>query len=142
MNNAENAPNGMRFRAIKVPRGQSRMLKTCIASLLSVVMLGGCSKLIPKFDEVLPDKRTQYKKSKTLPDLEIPPDLSVDAIQDIMAIPTIGEGYSACYSPTKNALQNANGMWNWNARNLAQSSYSRMNTSSQWRALPRKFGLD
>ena len=98
MNNAENAPNGMRFRAIKVPRGQSRMLKTCIASLLSVVMLGGCSKLIPKFDEVLPDKRTQYKKSKTLPDLEIPPDLSVDAIQDIMAIPTIGEGDSASFS--------------------------------------------
>lgn len=74
------------------------MLKTCIASLLTVVMLVGCSKLVPKFDEVLPDKRTQYKKSKTLPDLEIPPDLTVDAIQDIMAIPAIGDEDSASFS--------------------------------------------
>ncbi len=74
------------------------MLKTCIASLLTVVMLGGCSKLVPKFDEVLPDKRTQYKKSKTLPDLEIPPDLTVDAIQDIMAIPATAEGEAASFS--------------------------------------------
>ncbi len=85
-------------RANRISRGRSSMLKTCIASLLTVVMLGGCSKLVPKFDEVLPDKRTQYKKSKTLPDLEIPPDLTVDAIQDIMAIPATAEGESASFS--------------------------------------------
>lgn len=67
------------------------MGKTCIASLLLVSMLVGCSRLIPKLDEVLPDRRTEYKKSKSLPDLEIPPDLTTDAIQDRMAIPTPGE---------------------------------------------------
>ena len=54
-------------------------------------VLAGCSKLKPKLDEVLPDKRTAYKKSKSLPDLEIPPDLTTDAIRDQMAIPQGGE---------------------------------------------------
>ena len=72
------------------------MSKTCLASLLLVMMLAGCGKLIPKLDEVLPDKRTEYKKSKSLPDLEIPPDLTTEAIQDRMAIPSGGE--TATYS--------------------------------------------
>jgi len=70
------------------------MSKTCLASLLLIVILAGCSKIIPKLDEVLPDKRTEYKKSKTLPDLEVPPDLTTDAIRDRMAIPTAGETLS------------------------------------------------
>lgn len=67
------------------------MLKTCLVSIFIVLMLVGCSKLVPKLDEVLPDRRTEYKKSKTLPDLEVPPDLTTDAIQDRMAIPKAGE---------------------------------------------------
>jgi len=67
------------------------MLKTCLVSVFIVLMLVGCSKIVPKLDEVLPDKRTEYKKSKTLPDLEVPPDLTTDAIQDRMAIPKPGE---------------------------------------------------
>lgn len=70
------------------------MSKTCLASLFLIVMLTGCSKIIPKLDQVLPDKRTEYKKSKTLPDLEVPPDLTTDAIRDRMAIPTAGETLS------------------------------------------------
>ena len=58
--------------------------------------MAGCSKIKPKLDEVLPDKRTVYKKSKTLPDLEIPPDLTTDRIRDQMAIPEGGE--TATYS--------------------------------------------
>ena len=54
-------------------------------------VVAGCSKLKPKLDEVLPDKRTAYKKSKSLPDLEVPPDLTTDAIRDQMAIPQGGE---------------------------------------------------
>ncbi len=72
------------------------MLKTCLASLLSLVVLAGCAKIMPKFDQVLPDKRTEYKKSKSLPDLEVPPDLTVEAIQDRLAIPSGGE--TATYS--------------------------------------------
>lgn len=57
-----------------------------IPLLMSVVLLCSCS-YIPKLDKVLPDKRNDYKKSQSLPDLEIPPDLTGDSINDSMAIP-------------------------------------------------------
>ena len=63
----------------------------CVVSLLLACALSGCGKILPKFDEVLPDRRTEYKKSKSLPDLEVPPELTTDAIQDRMAIPSGGE---------------------------------------------------
>ena len=74
------------------------MWKTCLASLLAVAMLGGCSSLVPTFDKVLPDKRTAYKKSQSLPDLEVPPDLTTEAIQDRMAIPSGESDNTASYS--------------------------------------------
>ncbi len=65
---------------------------TLIAMLgLLLPLLGACSKYMPKLDEVLPDKRTEYRKSKTMPDLEVPPDLTTDAIRDRMAIPEGGD---------------------------------------------------
>lgn len=51
-----------------------------------VVLLSGCA-LIPDIDDVLPDKRVEYKKSESLPDLEVPPDLTAGAINESMAIP-------------------------------------------------------
>jgi outer membrane protein assembly factor BamC len=51
---------------------------------------------VPKLDEVLPDNRVEYRKSKTLPDLEVPPDLTTEAIRDRMAIPEGGD--TATYS--------------------------------------------
>ena len=54
--------------------------------LLTAAMLAGCG-VVPKFDDVIPDKRTEYKKSKSLPDLEVPPDLTSEAISDSMNIP-------------------------------------------------------
>ena len=48
--------------------------------------LGGCS-VLPSLDDVLPDKRTEYKKSDSLPELEVPPDLTSQGINDSMAIP-------------------------------------------------------
>ena len=69
------------------------VIATCI---VCTVALSGCGKFGPKLDEVLPDKRTAYKKSKSLPDLEVPPDLTTDAIRDQMAIPQGGE--TATYS--------------------------------------------
>ncbi|HEY7841601.1 MAG TPA: outer membrane protein assembly factor BamC [Gammaproteobacteria bacterium] len=51
-----------------------------------VVLLAGCA-MIPDIDDVLPDKRVEYKKSESLPDLEVPPDLTAGAINESMAIP-------------------------------------------------------
>ena len=41
-----------------------------------IVFIYGCESL-PSFEDVLPDKRTTYRKSKDLPELEVPPDLTV-----------------------------------------------------------------
>jgi outer membrane protein assembly factor BamC len=51
-----------------------------------VLSFAGC-KYVPKLDQVVPDKRSEYKKSTTLPDLEVPPDLSTESIHDKMAVP-------------------------------------------------------
>jgi outer membrane protein assembly factor BamC len=60
-----------------------------------VVLLAGCS-VLPDIDDVLPDKRTEYRKSESLPDLEVPPDLTAGAINESMAIPN--EAQQASYS--------------------------------------------
>jgi len=58
-----------------------------------ILALAGCQ-YVPKLDEVLPDSRSEYRRSTTLPDLEVPPDLSTESIQDKMAIPEEGASYS------------------------------------------------
>jgi len=57
-----------------------------IIIVLTLFALAGCS-VLPSLDDVLPDKRTEYKKSDSLPDLEVPPDLTSQSINDSMAIP-------------------------------------------------------
>ena len=42
---------------------------------------------MPDVGKLLPDKKTEYKKSESMPDLEIPPDLTADAVNDSMNIP-------------------------------------------------------
>jgi outer membrane protein assembly factor BamC len=54
--------------------------------LCVVALLAGCA-VLPDLDEVLPDKRTEYRKSESLPDLEVPPDLTAAAVNESMAIP-------------------------------------------------------
>ncbi len=54
-----------------------------IAPALSMSL--SCSRL--NLDEVVTDKRTEYLKSRDLPALEIPPDLTSDTINESMAIP-------------------------------------------------------
>lgn len=56
----------------------------------------GCSSL-PTFDEVVPDRRTEYRKAESLPDLEVPPDLTTEAIGDSMPIPETS-GNAATYT--------------------------------------------
>jgi len=72
-----------------LPPFASRALLAALACCL--LAAGGCSKLVPKLDEVFPDNRKEYQKAQSLPDLEVPPDLSTDAIRDRMAVPEGGE---------------------------------------------------
>ncbi len=60
-------------------------------SIPLICALAGCSAL-PSLDEVIPDRRTEYRKAESLPDLEIPPDLSTEAIGDSMPIPETADG--------------------------------------------------
>lgn len=61
-----------------------------VSVLLAMTASSGCSKLVPKLDEVVKDNRKAYEKAQSLPDLEVPPDLSTEAIRDRMAIPEGG----------------------------------------------------
>jgi len=72
------------------------MFQRFLILLLLLLAASGCSRLTSKLDAVIPDNRTEYRKSRTLPDLEVPPDLTTDAIRDRMAIPEGGE--EATYS--------------------------------------------
>jgi len=60
------------------------LLKTLTLGLL-LAAVTGCSYL--NLDKVLPDKRTEYRDSRGLPPLEVPPDLTSDTINDSMEIP-------------------------------------------------------
>jgi len=53
---------------------------------LALFLINSCGSL-PSLDEVLPDNRTKYQKSRKLPDLEVPPDLTSEALNDPLAIP-------------------------------------------------------
>lgn len=62
-----------------------------ISLLILTGLMAGCS-LFSGLDKVVPDRRTEYEKSKAMPNLEIPPDLTADASNTSMSIP--GEGAS------------------------------------------------
>lgn len=61
-------------------------MKTLIVLSLLAAFISGCGKL-PRLDQVLPDKRTEYRSARDLPPLEVPPDLTTDTINNSMAIP-------------------------------------------------------
>jgi len=71
-----------------------------ILILTLLVTISACSYL-PSLDEVLPDKRTEYKKSEALPDLEVPPDLTAAAGTDTMTIPGETEATLSEYQQQK-----------------------------------------
>lgn len=68
------------------------------ALLLALFSLGACSAISNKLDEVSPEKKAEYKKSQTLPALEVPPDLTKSTIDDTMAVPDIDPKSSATLS--------------------------------------------
>lgn len=56
--------------------------------MITLVAAGVAScQYIPTLDDVLPDRRTEYRQSRALPDLEIPPDLMSDRVGSGMNIP-------------------------------------------------------
>lgn len=69
--------------------------------LISALMLSalvGCSAL-PSVDDVLPDKKAEYKRSKQAEkNLEIPPDLTKSSINDELVIPNAPNASSATLS--------------------------------------------
>jgi outer membrane protein assembly factor BamC len=59
-------------------------LSRCIAFLgiaTSFLVFGGCG-FLSGLDNIVPDNTKEYRRAKTLPPLEIPPNLSADAIRD------------------------------------------------------------
>jgi len=63
-----------------------------------LLLAAACS--VPTLDEVLTDKRTQYKKSESLPPLDVPPDLSTAEKSEAMNIP--GETTTTTFKKYKN----------------------------------------
>lgn len=63
-----------------------KQLLTIAAGVFGVGFLASCA-YMPDVGKLLPDKKSEYKKSESMPDLEIPPDLTADAINDSMNIP-------------------------------------------------------
>ena len=52
---------------------------------LTSVLLAGCGGL--GLSDVVPDNRNKYQRSQSLPDLEVPPDLTSEALNDPLVIP-------------------------------------------------------
>lgn len=77
-------------------------MKRILLIHLILILAAGCS-YIPKLDDVLPDKRTEYKKSEALPDLEVPPDLTSASENTSMSVP--GEGQATLSEYKKEQTQ-------------------------------------
>ncbi|MCP4126460.1 MAG: outer membrane protein assembly factor BamC, partial [Gammaproteobacteria bacterium] len=78
-----------------------KVSKLVLLSLL-LTLLAGCNTL-PNVEEMLPDRKVEYKKSKQAEEnLEVPPDLSSSSISDSLVIPGAQGSSSATYSDFAN----------------------------------------
>ena len=64
----------------------NKPILTIATGAAGLCILMSCN-YMPDIGKILPDKKSEYKKSESMPDLEIPPDLTADAINDSMGIP-------------------------------------------------------
>ena len=67
------------------------MYRSPLLLIMLALSVGGCSKVLKSLDHVRTDTKNKYEKAETMPDLEIPPGLSTEAIRDRMVIPEGGE---------------------------------------------------
>ncbi len=75
-----------------------QMGKTVLLGGLIAVLVAGCSSR-PKVSDVIRDSEADYKTSRSLPPLEVPPDLSSSSIEESMVVPGSGPaGGVATYS--------------------------------------------
>jgi len=65
--------------------------------VVAALAIAGCA-WFPTFDDVIPDKQKEYQKSQSLPDLEVPPDLTTESIRDTLAVPDVDASGTASYS--------------------------------------------
>ena len=79
-------------------------LRNLILVVITLILYGCDS--IPKLDDVIPDKRTEYRKSRDLPALEVPPDLTVNSNDD-MSIPSDAESTSLSEFQRQRTLSNS-----------------------------------
>ena len=73
-------------------------MRNVVLPCLLLITLSACSALSNKLDEIAPDQKAVYKKSTTLPSLEVPPDLTRSTIDDTIAVPDIDPKGSATLS--------------------------------------------
>lgn len=84
------------------PMVRGLILGLCLSAML------GCS-WFPTFDKVIPDRNKEYQKSASLPDLEIPPDLSSDAVSDTLSVPEVDAKGTASYSTYRERIARRGG---------------------------------
>jgi outer membrane protein assembly factor BamC len=63
------------------------MMLNRIIFLIGISLFINACSYVPTLDDVIPDRRGEYRKSEALPDLEVPPDLTTEALNDPLAIP-------------------------------------------------------
>lgn len=80
----------------------AKRLKTSAWLVASTLAVSSCG-LLPSLEEVAPDNTQKYRKAETMPPLDVPPDLSVNRINDEIAG---NESSSATYSEFEEAANN------------------------------------
>ena len=72
----------------------------CLATGALALALAGCSgNLMESIENAIPEREPEYKSSKSLPPLEVPPDLSAAQLNDSMVVPSVsGSPGSATFS--------------------------------------------
>ena len=84
-----------RFVPRRRPRGG---LGTRVLGAAAVCLLAACAQLDESVGGLLPDDEPDYKSSKRLPSLDVPPELSAQSIEDSMVIPGGGGATYSQYS--------------------------------------------
>ena len=81
------------------------MTRLLVVAIITLIV-ASCS-YVPKLGSILPDKSKEYKKSESLPDLEVPPDLTAEAGNDSMSIPNEGASLARYQQKRSGAANNA-----------------------------------
>lgn len=80
----------------------AKRLKTSAWLVATTLAVSSCG-LLPSLEEVAPDNTQKYRKAETMPPLDVPPDLSVNRINDEIAG---SDNRSATYSEYEEAASN------------------------------------